>query len=584
VLFGATITASALEKYTGFYPAARKFTPEAPLSLGNPGNSNMILTSPGRIVGTTYYDMQSNGSTSDGIVVDYYGGVHFVWTQATTSTLDPRNIRYGFIAANGDSLPAIQMPGRSQSGFAGIDLLRGTINPSLANAAVVGYHNSEAVDDRFAVDSGRGLGNFGIDSTNFPGISSSCIWPSFSVDINDNIQAVATQSDAYEGELRQHIYTRRAFGSSTWSSPLVFGSSYNISPVITSSPVSAKSAIVWTSPKDHENNQYDNDVTYLESLDGVTWNTGSAVDITNYPAAVHNDTTLRAYTDVDAVYDANDNLHLIWNASYVTRDTANQMVILYHSALFHWSQASGIDLIYDHPVRTWPCDMGAWNLSIAKMSIGTDADSGFIYVTYTRFDPSDYAYFDTVNGDSHPCGGDNAMPCGNGELYMTWSRDSGNSWATPVNITNSATPNCTAGNCDNDNWSSLAERVDDYLHIIYIDDKDAGSVAFGEGDPTLNPVIYLAVANPTRSGGSCNYVVGDINGNGALNGIDVTYGVSYFKGGLVPPYSCNCNGGNWYVAGDVNNSCVFNGIDITYLVSFFKGGPAPVPCHFCPPQ
>jgi predicted extracellular nuclease len=84
-------------------------------------------------------------------------------------------------------------------------------------------------------------------------------------------------------------------------------------------------------------------------------------------------------------------------------------------------------------------------------------------------------------------------------------------------------------------------------------------------------------------GGGCHYVVGDVNNNGAFNGIDVTYGVSYFKGGNVPPYSCLCGASTWYVAGDVNASCVFNGIDITYMVSYFKGGPAPHPCATCPP-
>lgn len=85
-------------------------------------------------------------------------------------------------------------------------------------------------------------------------------------------------------------------------------------------------------------------------------------------------------------------------------------------------------------------------------------------------------------------------------------------------------------------------------------------------------------------GPQCIYIVGDINGTGNLNGVDVTYGVSYFKGGYAPPYSCECtSGGTWYVAGDVNSSCNFNGVDITYLVSYFKGGAAPRPCPDCPP-
>jgi len=82
----------------------------------------------------------------------------------------------------------------------------------------------------------------------------------------------------------------------------------------------------------------------------------------------------------------------------------------------------------------------------------------------------------------------------------------------------------------------------------------------------------------------CDYVVGDVNDSGDLNGLDVTYGVSYFKGGPQPPYECQCTEGNtWFVAGDVNGSCGYNGLDITYAVAYFKGGPDPIPCPDCPP-
>jgi len=112
-----------------------------------------------------------------------------------------------------------------------------------------------------------------------------------------------------------------------------------------------------------------------------------------------------------------------------------------------------------------------------------------------------------------------------------------------------------------------------------------GVVNLTTNDPDESALSVPVVFTVTGGGGpGCHYVVGDINGNGSLNGIDVTYGVSYFKGGLLPPYSCECTPGNtWFVAGDVNGSCVFNGIDITYLVSYFKGGAAPRGCASCLP-
>jgi len=93
----------------------------------------------------------------------------------------------------------------------------------------------------------------------------------------------------------------------------------------------------------------------------------------------------------------------------------------------------------------------------------------------------------------------------------------------------------------------------------------------------------LTVLDTTTSSG-CPYVLGDINGNGAANGIDVTYGVSYFKGGNVPPISCDCGvSGILFAAGDVNGNCVFNGIDITYYVGYLKGGAGLHACANCPP-
>jgi hypothetical protein len=86
--------------------------------------------------------------------------------------------------------------------------------------------------------------------------------------------------------------------------------------------------------------------------------------------------------------------------------------------------------------------------------------------------------------------------------------------------------------------------------------------------------------------GGCPYLVGDINGNGQTNGIDVTYGVGYFKGGPVPPIRCDMcpQTAPFYAAGDVNGSCVFNGIDITFFVGYLKGQqPALLFCPTCPP-
>jgi hypothetical protein len=63
-------------------------------------------------------------------------------------------------------------------------------------------------------------------------------------------------------------------------------------------------------------------------------------------------------------------------------------------------------------------------------------------------------------------------------------------------------------------------------------------------------------------------VAGDANYSGTVNGIDVTYLVSYLKGGNLP--IC-------FMSADANGSCDVNGLDVVYLVCYLKGiGPGPV--------
>jgi hypothetical protein len=61
--------------------------------------------------------------------------------------------------------------------------------------------------------------------------------------------------------------------------------------------------------------------------------------------------------------------------------------------------------------------------------------------------------------------------------------------------------------------------------------------------PTLIVIISMAaifLAHPTW-GQNCDYAVGDANNSSSLNGLDVTYGVAYFKGGPPPPLSVSAH-------------------------------------------
>lgn len=81
----------------------------------------------------------------------------------------------------------------------------------------------------------------------------------------------------------------------------------------------------------------------------------------------------------------------------------------------------------------------------------------------------------------------------------------------------------------------------------------------------------------------CDYAVGDVNGSSNYNGLDITYGVAFLKGGSEPLCDLCPLCPDWFYCGDVNGSCNYNGLDITYGVAYFKGGADPIPCGECPP-
>jgi hypothetical protein len=84
----------------------------------------------------------------------------------------------------------------------------------------------------------------------------------------------------------------------------------------------------------------------------------------------------------------------------------------------------------------------------------------------------------------------------------------------------------------------------------------------------------MAFCFKVSSAPECEYLIGDISGDGQRLGGDVTYGVRYFKGvGSAPKDSCYMDSTHnyLYVAGDCNGNCEFRGSDITRLVAYFKG-------------
>jgi hypothetical protein len=267
---------------------------------------------------------------------------------------------------------------------------------------------------------------------------------------------------------------------------------YVISAVVRSSPVSDKVAVVWLKPIHYDGDpndpcgltQWQQDVIYMESSDGGEhW--GPRINVSDYTqvgTVSIEEVAQLAFTDLAALY-VGDTLHIVWETPL--RDVVNEPCDpLYASKLWHWDDnIQCISTVYDASRPRYHCDTGAWCNSTAKMNI-SECD-GRLYVSFTRF-----GAHTSANGDTNiDCSASNNMA--NGEIFVSASSNGGVTWGETQNVTNTFTPDCEAGDCLSEHWSSMAKYSTGSIHIQYIEDHDPGQ-SVDESSPTENPVKYLS--------------------------------------------------------------------------------------------
>lgn len=439
-----------------------------PNVIYHPTSPGTITQSPGDTAGYTQYDYQSNGSSGTRVVADNQGDVHVAWMNG-----DPypgtRHVYFNCKTPSGWIAPGTgyQVDYRTGAGYT-------QLTTTLDDRSVVLYHRAATGQETtyVATDAFTCLNSFEWSRPPNRNGGIPFIWPYGVVDSSGRIHVVMTWP-APSGTIPEpFIYTRSNDGGTTWVANQRVDTLTTVSAMVTASRVSDKVAIVYTHPRDLTAQIY-NDIYYIMSNDGVTWDfRAGKVNVTHYGQGGD---SLWAYTDCDAVFDYNDNLHIVWNAQY----SSSAGLWYQDSRLMHYERDGGtfsqID-IYTEDHWIAGCDMGVWNFMYAKMSIAPDADNR-LFVTYTGWDSLDCSACGKANGD----------------IYMNYSLDGGATWSPKENMTNSHTPGCQAGDCDSDHWSSLAETVTgNTLHLFYVNDKDAGGIPQTECTATDNPMLYLA--------------------------------------------------------------------------------------------
>lgn len=467
------------------------------------------------LFGTSWYDIQHNGTCGRQLQVDSDGYVHLVWMNGLNTGASLRHIYYQLMDPMDQlvfTVPVlgIQIDQSPRAGYTVMEL-------HSDNRAMPLFHQTSSTSanahSALAFDYFPRVGAF--QAVELPWVYEGhndleVIWPRMDKDIDDRYHIVSTENplSGIAGDPQRIYYCRAAFDPTTYSlefetpEQIEIVYTMTISADVAASPVSNRVAVGWMHPcaTEPDTTQYDNDVIVCISNDGETWDWTDTINVTQWippdynllpDTLLANKDTLRAYTDMCLYFDYNDILHVFFSTQgYYPIDGT---LAWGNGYIWHWDE---INQVYSMVANGWFdngfYDPGAWNSYVQRPSAAADEETGDLYCMYQRYlqplwpsttNPFPYQVGDTTDFS--------AAGYPNGEIWMTKSNDGGYSWAEGINVTNTHSPDAPAGLCMSELTPSMAPQIyNDQCHIFYVFDKDAGAVVQMEGTWTLNDIVY----------------------------------------------------------------------------------------------
>ena len=456
-------------------------------------------------IGTTWYDIQHNGTTGRMVEKSDDGFLHFVWMNGLNSGASNRHIYYNVIDPSGTQLwpyEGYPVESSAKAGYTTLDVDYGGIAfPAFHQTMITGGDYWTAVACDFFPHSGAFL----VYQT--PPISGlvEVIWPRIQFSSNQSIHVLGTENPAsgVAGAPQRHYYIKGEYD------PAGFSISYDaewelmtwtqtIAGDLATSEVSDRVAFAWTHCREEgypsgasTYTQRNNDIYLLIDDDGQDFNFEDAFNLTQFippdttllpdTTAADKD-TLRAYTDLCVFIDQYDWVHVVFTTpSFFELEGTTYW---HPSIVWHWSeQFEGEFQVVHNAFDDWDwnyVDCGAWNVKAQRPSLGEDPSTGYLYCMYQVYDCDTTAL--------------SAAGWPSGEIYMSVSTNGGEDWSVGINVTNTRTPqNAPPGECLSELTPTMAKLVDGTCHIEYVLDRDAGCVFQDEGTWTFNEVKYHSV-------------------------------------------------------------------------------------------
>lgn len=283
--------------------------------------------------------------------------------------------------------------------------------------------------------------------------------------------------------------------------PQTADSSFLSSYIVASSDESDAAALVWHHyrpgfpPVEWWNgyiyNCMENDIYVVESRDGSEWSFDVPVNITRTidpdPEAgfpFNCGDTLRPFPDLDAIY-VGDVLHVVFTTCGFVLDVEGEefypRITAEESFIWHWdSESDTLTLVADGWFAS-SSRSGSWASNVCQPSLGADPE-GNLFCVFRQAIEDDHA----VGYEVHP-------PYCFSDIMVTRSTDGGASWSEALNITETRLGDGDIGDPVNEVYPSLAENVDDFLHIQYLQYGATPEDPQLEGMEIISPIIYQRV-------------------------------------------------------------------------------------------
>ena len=468
--------------------------------IAHPGISQEVEIGEAYVVGATWLDLQHNSTIGKMISRDDQGGAYFAWVLVRNNNghevwINQCNDHEGDLRTQLNENGGRWDSGNG-AGFVSIDLIRAfdTVLP-------VGFYFGEC--PLMQVGGGIGFPPLEIRFP-LPDTIETSLWSKGTIDRLQRAHVVAaTLSD--DGLFFNNLLLWKAEAEDDFleewvvGDPVVVDQTTILGHCIKASRHSDRVALAWHHniagcpyPEEWERVigawQRHNDIFIVESENGDEWNLDEPFNITRTvppdpdldPPYNYGD-TLRAWSDIDLIY-SDDILHAVfsscgfWMNLNDEHRSPMERISARESFIWHWdSESDTLTLVaggwYEH--EGYP-SVGHCNVS--RPSLGLD-DDGTMYCVFRQVTGDDIA-------ENGYC---------NAEIMLSMSTDNGITWSEAVNLTGTESPGAGAGECLNENYPSLAERVDDNLHLFYLLDSDAGSSLYDEGRVTESLMIYQRV-------------------------------------------------------------------------------------------